>query len=107
MSPKLWLCSMTDSHILLWCSGGRHWCLLCLKDSERRAVLLCSALCYQQTADGVVPGARLSMKANITGHKDILQAGDMLLQKGGVGLNFLHHNRKNYASTCETTYKAG
>lgn len=47
------------------------------------------------------------MKANITGHKDILQAGDMLLQKGGVGLNFLHHNRKNYASTCETTYKAG
>lgn len=35
------------------------------------------------------------MKANITGHKEVLQAGDMLLQKGGVGLKFLHHNRKN------------
>lgn len=60
---------------------------LCLRDAEKLAV----------------PGARMSMKANITGHKDVLRAGDMLLQKGGVGLKFLHRIRKNYASTCQTT----
>lgn len=41
--PKLPLCSVTDSHILLWCSWGRHWSFLCLKDSERLAVLWGSA----------------------------------------------------------------
>lgn len=55
-----------------------------------------SALCYQHAADGgSCQEPDLSMKANIAGHKDVLQAGDTLLQKGGGGLKFTHHNRQN------------
>lgn len=87
----------------MWCSGAAEadtgpFCVP--EDRERLAVLLCPPL----GADGVVPGARLSMKANIAGHKDVLQAGDRLSQEGGVALKFLHHNRQDYASTCSTTY---